>query len=148
MVTFNFHRTNTVLGKLIRFFSGGMVNHVSIQIGEWIWEADFKRGVVKTDISKWNKQHQIVCQYIVYTPYQSTIVYWLNKQVGKKYDWIGVFSFVWVLLQEKKGSFYCSELAMVVLMKAVNVHSIDYNHKQSPYDLLLLMQMLKSLKVI
>ena len=134
MVTFNFHRTETPLGKAIRFFSGGMVNHVSIQIGEWIWEADFKRGVVKTDISKWNKQHQIVCQYIVYTPYQSTIVYWLNKQVGKKYDWFGVLSFLWAGFGERRGFWFCSELGAVVLAKALNMYG--FNQRQSPQNLL------------
>lgn len=151
MITFNFHRTHTLLGKLIRFFSGGMVNHVSVKIGEYIWEALFSikivnrrlkiiARVIKTHESEWDKDYQVVKKYNVETCYESTIVYWLDKQVGKKYDWRGVLSFIFPNLKEKKDRWNCSEMGTVVLAKALNMASGTYNKRQSPQGLFDILQ--------
>jgi hypothetical protein len=58
----------------------------------------------------------------------------MEKQVGKKYDLWGVLSFVWIFLKEKKGRFFCSELAFIALMKLYGVFNDEYSARKTPQD--------------
>lgn len=136
MLVLHFHATNTFIGKAIRFITRGSVNHVSVEIQNTIFEADMKKGVICHKVKK------NIVESITFDVGNDKEVYkWLKQQVGKKYDWLGVFSFLWILLPDRIGSWYCSEVSTVAMMKYLGI--TEYNQKQSPQDLLLLAKIIK-----
>jgi len=132
-IEFQFHRSNHLLGRLIRFFSRGMFNHVSIRMGRYVYESHIHSGVRKVLYSKWNSD-SVVHSFLldVDTDSYDYTKEWLDKQVGKKYDIFGVLSFLWRLFEESEGKWFCSELAMVTLAKARCIEI--YNQRQSPQE--------------
>ena len=130
-IEFQFHRGNHLLGKVIRFFSRGDFNHVSIRIGKYVYESHIDTGVTKTLYSKW-ESWSVVESFLVEVEDTKAIEKWLKKQVGKKYDIWGVLSFMWIWAKPAEGKWFCSELAMVTLAKALELDT--YNQRQSPQD--------------
>lgn len=132
-ITFNSHKGNHLLGKLIRFFSRGKFNHTSINLNGVIYEAHINCGVRKTEEKDWDNKTvvaQTTFKIDVHT--HRTLKYWLDRQVGKKYDLFGVLSFIWRFFKPQKGKWWCSELAMVVLAKQFSLPV--YDQKQDPTD--------------
>jgi uncharacterized protein YycO len=130
---FQFHYSKTLLGFLIRLFSFGRFNHVSIRLGNYVYEATIKGGVIRTLYTKWNSETVVFSKKVEITQeeYQRAYI-WLNKQVGKGYDILGIFSFLFFWLPPRKGYFFCSELAICALAKAIgNSEELD-NQKVSP----------------
>lgn len=138
MLTIYFHKTDNLIGKAIRFQTQGVVNHVSFKIGKKVYDADIGQGVQAYD----TKKHSVVKTYTFKGGDIKTAQEFADKQVGKDYDLLGVLSFIWGFIPERKGSWYCSEYAMVVLMKYLGVKSEAYNQKQSPQSLLELCNLL------
>jgi hypothetical protein len=140
MFTLHFHKTNTPIGKSIRVVTRGRVNHVSIEINNTVYESDMKKGgCVKTDSMLFDRS--TIVESITFTGGNESVVLWLEKQLGKGYDYLGVLSFLWILLPERKGKWYCSEKGMVALAKYLGLSV--YNQKQSPNDLLILAKQIK-----
>lgn len=138
---FNAHRGNALISRLIRLFSP-KYNHISIEIDGFIYEAHAP-GITKTPVKKWDSS--TVVETISIRPIsKEKVVSFLDKQVGKKYDFMGICSFIWVFMKPQKDRWYCSELAQVALYKALGIRSTadDYNQRVSPY------QFWKGLKVI
>ena len=132
-ITFNSHKGNHLLGKLIRFFSRGKFNHTSINLNGVIYEAHINCGVRKTKEKDW--KDKTVVSYTTFdidTQTHRELKYWLDKQVGKKYDLFGVLSFLWIYFKPVRGKFYCSELAIIVLAKLF--HLPIYDQKQDPTE--------------
>lgn len=137
MVSIQFHRGNTLLSRAIRLFSPKF-NHVSIKIGRKVWESHLGTGVTKTPVASWNKS--TVCEVVEFrvpAKVENQIKYFLDKQVGKKYDIMGIFHFLWFFTKPKDDRWYCSELGKVVLYKIIGVDSNkdDYQQRVSPYQL-------------
>lgn len=129
---FQFHGGNSIISRLIRLISNGNYNHVSIRCGKYVYEAHIKGGVKKTLYSKWDKS-SVKETIFVKSSRVKSVEKWLNKQVGKKYDLLGILSFLFVITKPRKGYWYCSELAMVTYSK-LKGHSGDVeNQKVSPY---------------
>ena len=57
-----------------------------------------------------------------------------RKQVGKKYDWISVFRFLWHTPAEKNNRWFCSELAEKALETASNKLLRGNCSEHSPRD--------------
>jgi len=150
---FNVHYGKGIISKLIRLFSQGEFNHTSVEIGGNVYEARahlpswlarflnkflafdcFKEyGVIKTPVHSWDNSTVVGSRTLKIDPQQELLVEgWLNQQVGKKYDTLGVLSFVWALTREKKGKWFCGEYNYVALMKALNIEV--YNQRKSPHD--------------
>lgn len=72
-ITFHFHKGNALLSKAIRFFSQGKFNHVSIQIGNTVWEAHIDTGVRKVNIAKKTGTISLVWADTVNQAYKSEI---------------------------------------------------------------------------
>lgn len=143
----NFHHWDTLLSKTIRFCSNGNFNHVSIESGLFIYEAHIHTGVRKVLRSEWDDSTvYTTIEFDEWPKREARMVEWLERQVWKKYDIIGVLSFIWIFLREKKGKWYCSELWMCALMKLLGVWKDEYNQKQSPTDLYHLCLILKHCK--
>jgi uncharacterized protein YycO len=130
---FQFHYSKTLLGFLIRLFSFGRFNHVSIRLGNYVYEATIKGGVIRTLYTKWNSETVVFSKKIEITQeeYQRAYI-WLNKQVGKGYDVLGIVSFLFFFLPPRKGYFYCSEYAICALAKAKDRTDSIQNQKVSP----------------
>lgn len=141
MAIFYFYRTNTLFGKLVRFVSNGYYNHVVIEVNGYMYESNPMTGVTKKPATSavgavaWRLRTDLN---------DEEVIYFLEGQLGKKYDYIGCLSFIWVFLKPRIGKWYCSELAMVTLMKGLGVHSSEYNQKQSPMDMYYLSKLIKS----
>jgi hypothetical protein len=132
-VTFNSHRSNTILGKTIRFFSRGKFNHTSINLNGIIYEAHIWCGVRMTQQDIWdNSTVKTSTTFDIDVHTHRKLHYWLNRQVGKDYDLWGVLSFIWRFAKPTKGKWFCSELAVVVLAKLFALPT--YNQRQSPTD--------------
>jgi uncharacterized protein YycO len=130
---FQFHYSKTFIGFLIRLFSFGRFNHVSIRLGNYVYEATTTRGVIRTLYTKWDGRTMVFSKKIELTTeeYQRAFI-WLNKQLGKKYDFIGILSFIFFFLPPHKGYFYCSEYAICALAKAKDRTESIQNQKVSP----------------
>jgi hypothetical protein len=133
MASFHFYRTNTPLAKTIRFVSGGECNHVSVQIGGYIYESNPIAGVTRrrADMDMRNPSVSISFGNLD----EEEMTCFLEEQIGKKYDYVGALSFLWVFFRPRIGRWYCSELGMVALMKGLGMRSWEYDQKQSPQSL-------------
>ena len=146
MLTIHFHRTDTIIGKAIRKQTKGSVNHVSVELGDFFTEADIEKGVVMTYKDFGDKTYIVESFTFEKGDLQKALDF-ASKQKGKKYDWLGILSFIWKYIPERKGAWYCSELAMVVLHKFLGISSRYYSQKQSPQSLLELCRYLKKLNI-
>lgn len=153
MLTLHFHRSNTKIGKAIRAKTGGSVNHVTVEFSNSIhtgeplfYHADKGRGVELINPQDFNRS--TVIRSITFKKGKDKLAEeFADMQLFKDYDTFGIISFIWKLIPEEKGKWYCSELAMVILMKYLGVDSTHYNQKQSPRDLLEFCELLKALKI-
>lgn len=132
MLTFNTHKGNALLSKLIRFFSRGKYNHTSIQLGNYIYEAHINSGVTKTHRVLWEDKTVVGSITLKIAPERGReIKAFLEAQVGKKYDIRGIFSFFFTTAKPKMGYWYCSELGVVTLYKAIGLTSEEYDELQN-----------------
>lgn len=136
-VTFQAHRGDALLSRAIRLLSP-KYNHISIRVENEVFEAHIKTGVTKTPYKIWKGKTSVVAKQELFIDdiRGLKLVAFLNKQVGKKYDVLGIFSFLWVYFRPKKDRWYCSEYAQVALYKCLGIRSTenDYNQKVSPYQ--------------
>jgi uncharacterized protein YycO len=144
-IIFHFHRGNKPLSRAIRFFSQGKFNHVSIQIGEDVWESHIDCGVRKVK-EDWSGRLTIKESIPINTDKKDLVIKWLDKQVGKKYDIWGALSVVWRMFRQGKDKWYCSEYAFVALMKSLNISSkVGYNQRQSPQEFYQFLKVIKQI---
>jgi uncharacterized protein YycO len=134
MLRFNFHHWDKPVSKIIQFFSG-FFNHVSIESNEYIYEAHIDTGVHKVPVTEWDDSTvHTYYDFDLWPKREKYVQDWLEKQVGKKYDTLGVLSFLWRFIPQSVGKWYCSELAMVAFMKLHKIDKKYYNQKKSPQD--------------
>lgn len=135
MIIFNFHYGYGLISTLIRWFSRGRYNHVSIQLGDFTYEAIEGKGVIKTLTKKWNAD--TVVESVVLTisdKAEQDLFKFLEEQVGKKYDYRGVLSFLWGFTRPKEGAWFCSELAMITFVKTKGLRASDFEGERvSPH---------------
>lgn len=139
MTTFYFHRTNNLLGRTIRFVSRGNYNHVSIGINGYVYESNPTTGVTKKQAD--GNYCNTIAWHHSFDLNEEEVMYFLEGQLGKKYDIIGALSFIWIFFKPRIGFWYCSELATVALMKGLG--KTEYNEKQSPQDFYYLLKLLQ-----
>ena len=130
---FQAHTGYHPISILIRLFSRGRFNHISIKLGEFIYEAHLKGGVMKTHERDWDDSTVVETKEVKITAVQRVAVrLWLNKQVGKKYDLWGIFAFISFFAKPRMGYWYCSEYATVALAKALDKKTLLEKQKISP----------------
>lgn len=138
MVTYQFHKTNNIIGKTIRLYS--KYSHVSIKVQGYVYEAVMGRGVIKTPESEWSND-TVVRVEIFEGLDENLIIKFLEAQLDKDYDYFGVISFMWRIFPTRVGYWYCSELAMVSLMKGLGKE--EYDQRQSPVNFYYVTQYVK-----
>ena len=119
------YRDNTLINKLIRFFSRGKFNHASVELDDrTVIEATLTSGVrrVKSLADKRSKGTLIDVYDVPLTIEQKKIVEdFLLDQVGKPYDFWAIFGFVFYQSHEGRksyGKWFCSELVFAAFAKA------------------------------
>jgi hypothetical protein len=135
-ITVNGHFAHSFISKLIRLFSMGRVNHISVEYNGVVYEAVEGRGVIETPVTKWDSS-TVVESYTIKIKNKDAernLRKFIKEQKGKKYDYLGVLSFIWVFLSPKKGKWFCSELGAVAIYKALflPVGEVD-NQRISPH---------------
>ena len=126
MIALGFFKPDTKRDKFLMWLIRGKYSHVSIftliNKDIKVYEATFKSGVrVKNAFDK-TPDKLLVLE--IEGRYEKKIKEFLNKQVGKKYDILGVLAFIFPIYRFKflrrywQGKWYCSELAQVIFMIA------------------------------
>jgi hypothetical protein len=108
----------TFVDKLISFVSRGEYSHVELIFEDMRSFSSSPRddgtrfAVLQYDLGKWD----FVDIHVTDQQYTSILNY-CKKNAGKKYDWMGVFSFVLPLRQDRKR-FYCTEVIVLAFQAA------------------------------
>ena len=133
-ITFNFHRGDAFISKAVRAVSRGFFNHVSMTYNGHVYEAHMFVGVIKTPVAEWDcSTVHTTLTFKVKKQHQAELLDFLEAQVGKGYDYLGLLNFVLVSTKEREGMWYCSEFAKVGFAKAIGFKNAgQYSQRESP----------------
>lgn len=91
--------------RLIRLWTGSSFSHVELVIDDVAYSADAWKGKVRSvAVAVFNRQHWAVVPVVLVKDRA-----WIKEQMGKGYDWMGIFGFSFFGVQDKRR-WYCSEL--------------------------------------
>ena len=125
MVSINFYKASNITDKLICFISRGKYCHVNLTVNGVAYEAKAFSKVRKFVLNKRN--NRIDSFKIDLTKYQELgLVEYLENQLGKHYDYIGLLGFIFYINFRANNSnkLFCSELVFEAL-KHVGVLLLD-----------------------
>jgi hypothetical protein len=111
------------MSNLIKFFTRGKYNHAAIQLSDGsIYEATTGDGVRKIGEGDLNLEYNnyVIDYYGAEVGQEDELRAFLEKQLGKKYDYWMVFGFViYKTSEDRKSSerWFCSELVLASLNK-------------------------------
>lgn len=108
------YQGKSIISKLIRWQTRSIYSHIAVELDDGsIIEAWLTDGVIHRD--SFNEGHTdgtpVDFFQVKGLVDSSKAEEFLWKQVGKKYDWISVFRFLWHTPAEKNNRWFCSELA-------------------------------------
>jgi len=133
-ITFNIHSGNGLISKAIKWITLGDYSHTSVEFGKDRFESIMGKGVImnghqKINISKIVESYEVKVTNDTFTE----LKLWTRQQVGKKYDYLAILSFISPLFSKPRiGLWYCSELTYVIYAKARGVMDLIENQKVSP----------------
>lgn len=143
MITYQFHKSESRIGKIIQFFSRFLnfqgnwdwviPNHVSIRTPKFVYEAHLKSGVHKVPVKQFDTSSVVFCVETKWN--EKECIKFLEAQIGKKYDKLWIVSFLWRFIKQGKSKWFCSEMAMVALAKEWKI--TYYNQRISPIEFLI-----------
>lgn len=121
MIAVNLHKSSTFIAMLIKWQTRSPYSHVSVTLTDGtIIEAKEGKGVrhlTPTDLD-WHKYRELIRQgkieaYRADVPADAVPVIeaFLKREIGAKYDWLGVVRFVSRRKHRANGKWFCSELA-------------------------------------
>lgn len=126
-IKFHFYRWQRIFSKIIQWRTFSEFSHVSIEVDWYIYEAKEWKGVIKTKARK--SPPKSLVETVEFTANKKDIkeaLQWLEAQVGKGYDYLSLFSFVWVPKKRKKDNkWFCSEYATEFATK-INIIEPQY----------------------
>jgi uncharacterized protein YycO len=110
-VTVVFASNNQPASIIIKLFTLSHWSHVAILDDEgYIYDATLLSGVRRIHFDEW-KTHYKELDFTIFPVKDRTKVFeWLQTQVGKKYDALGILSFILRKNYEDKDKWFCSEL--------------------------------------
>jgi len=98
-------------------------SHSAVVVGGQIYDASEVRGYVWFGKRLSDYGSRQVAIYDVGAPdtaaTQEEVLRWVNAQMGRKYDWLGVFG--WLAGVEDSSKVYCHEWVLEVLSKKLNI---------------------------
>ena len=91
-----FARRKTFSSYLQRWYTWSKWSHVAVVTpdGEHVIEAVLFKGVVKTPLAEFHKRYSVSQAYCYPCEHPDKAHAFLEAQLGKKYNWLGVLSFV------------------------------------------------------
>ena len=118
MLNVHFLKSNTVSGWLIRLFTFSQWNHVSIEIDGQVYEARGRTGVTRRSAIGYLDEWAEGATVEVDVPSLVAAKMFLESQVGKDYDYGGIFALPFRKPWHGKSKWFCSELAAAALLAA------------------------------
>lgn len=115
----HFVRDNSLVSRVIRFFTLSEFSHVAIQISSDIWEATMMEGVTRTTLAEFRDKYPVTVTRKIWVD-TACATGFLNRQVRKKYDWGGLFGFIAQRDWQNQQAWFCSELAAGVIKHCGN----------------------------
>ena len=134
-ITFQIHNGDSFISKQIKRFSLGEVSHASVDFEGVTYESIEGEGTRKLRTIAYSYSPIVERYEIKVSDRQyDQLLAWMESQLGKKYDYTGVFAHVFpIFLKPKMGKWYCSELTFVLRQKIARVLGDDSaNNKVSP----------------
>jgi uncharacterized protein YycO len=107
-----FTRAESSLADLtIMAFEGGTASHVGIKIGEYVIDSAMMQGGVRRHtVEDFMRGRIAVDEVQLYLPNPDAADAWINKQIGKPYDWSALLGFLAWRDWSDDERWYCSEL--------------------------------------
>ncbi|MDX1532664.1 MAG: hypothetical protein R3230_00500 [Nitrosopumilaceae archaeon] len=134
----HFCKSNGIAGLIIRFFTFSKWNHVAIQIGDNVYEATplgVKRIPNYGFMQGWSRVTTINLEGLD----ESAAKKFLDKQLGKPYDWLALVALPFRKSWQSSKRWFCSELVSQALIHAgVREFKID-PWRITPRDLWLML---------
>lgn len=117
-VTVVFATNNKPASLIIKLFTLSNWSHVAILDDEgYIFDSTSLSGVRRIHFDEWKAHYKDLDFTIFPVKNRRDVFEWLHSQVGKKYDVLGIFSFILRKNYEDKNKYFCSEL----VAKAVGI---------------------------
>lgn len=89
-------------------------SHCGVVVDNFVIEATLEKGVVKTPLSEFKHDRKwAIVEFPV--PNEQVAIEELYKQIGSKYDWLGLFGIPFIRNWQKENRWFCSELVEHVL---------------------------------
>jgi len=109
-------RGTSMVSRLIRCFNWGPYSHTALRVPETgaVYEA-WSGGVQKVpSISTNHTKGTVVDVWKIALWSEQAMVWldWMDKQIGKKYDYMGIMGFVFRRDWDATNKFFCSELVV------------------------------------
>lgn len=104
-----FTTDNSPASWLIRTLTASRWHHCGVAFGNKVYESRARGGVQVTTLKEFRSRGQFA-SYEVELPNEENAIRWLVLQVGKPYDWRGVFGLALSRRWQKPNRWYCSEL--------------------------------------
>jgi len=102
-------------GILLRLFLFSQYNHIAIEFSGQVYDAT-SHGVVKQTREQFFGRYKRVLEIEVTIPKGQKAVTWLEKQLGKRYDYLAVIAFPFRRNWQKENRWFCSELVAEALI--------------------------------
>jgi len=113
-------RGNSLISKMIRWQTNGNYSHAAIQLPNGrIIEAWHKPAKVRLrgPLQDWTNVEAFDVEGMTEEQWDKAIA-WAEKQIGKKYDFGGVFRFVTRWRKQQDEKWFCSELVYQAVLEA------------------------------
>lgn len=115
MVKIHFCRSKGWAAAIIRVGTMSPFNHVSIEVDGLVYEALTRRGVVHRRADLFGAAWSRVETVSVAIPDADSVRLFLKNQIGKPYDWGGVFALPFRANWHNQDKWFCSELVAAAL---------------------------------
>lgn len=120
IVKIGFYKKNGFVANIIKFLTRGQYSHVAIEVNNTFYEAK-EFSLVRKYVTWTKNSSQIDIYELEITDDQERrLVNFLEKQIGKKYDYLMVLGFLFYVTREKRksrGKWFCTELIFAALEK-------------------------------
>lgn len=113
-----FCRGEGAVSEIIKFATLSQFSHVAIMINNVVYEATFKRGVIKSSFKDFCDRYPDRECVSIRNVNEDAAETWLSLQLGKEYDYGALYSFYMRPDWEDDKKWFCSELVAAALVKA------------------------------
>src|SRR5690554_2683761 len=136
-----FCKSNDLGGWLIRLATFSKWNHVAIGFNGVVYEAVSGAGVRKIPESRFRWPEMDVVE--IDAPNPLAAVNFLERQLGKKYDWMALVALPFRTTWQSPHRWFCSELvAKALVVGGVRAFSVE-KHRITPRDLWLVVPFIR-----